>query len=182
VPALPVLRVVRNPSSVRRVRGFARRFSVLLVLGFAGVIVSPAGAGEAAGLIAGEGKFSTTSAGASSQFTITAHGMPGDAQGTVRVNAPSFAWRGDVECLFVLENRAAASGTLDEPVRQGNLVFPYFLAYVEDNGEPSDAVPDRALVVATTFSVAGSPDCGLSLGSLGPAPLAQGNVVVKDVH
>ena len=169
-----------SPSSYLVLR--ARRLSALLVLGVAGVIVSPAGAGESAGLVAGEGTFATTSAGVSAQFTIASHGIPGDAQGTVRVNAPSFGWRGDVECLFVVGNRAAASGTLNEPVRQGNLVFPYFLAYVEDNGESSGAVPDRALVVATTFSLASSPDCGLSLGSLGPTPLAQGNVVVKDVR
>jgi len=170
----------RVAASIETVTIRARRLGVLLVVGLAGVIVSPAGAGESTmSLVAGEGKFSSTNAGVSARFTISAHGVPGDAHGTVRLDYPAFDRRGDGECLFVAGNRAAVSGTLDEPVQLGSLSFPYFFAYIEDNGEPNDAVADRALVVATTFSLASSPDCGFSFGSLGPAPLAQGNVVVK---
>jgi hypothetical protein len=157
----------------------------------AGAVAGPAGADARAATSAkssaehlvGEGKYSATTRGVSRQLVVSAHGIPGDAHGNARINFTGFneqQW--SVECLFSTGNRAIASGTLDEPLELGGLSFPYFEILVEDNGEPSDAIADRALVLVSTFSFADAPDCGLAfVAALGPTvALEQGNVLLKD--
>jgi hypothetical protein len=130
-------------------------------------------------LAVGEGKFSTTQKGVSDQVTFSGHGTPVDARGSVVVHQTGFVdEHGTVNCVFVTGNRAALSGTFDEPTGLGE----FFTVIVEDNGEPSQSnpTPDRALALPSTASFDEFPFCGFSALEVGQLPIVQGNVVVLD--
>jgi hypothetical protein len=121
----------------------------------------------------GEGKFSKGQP--AEQFNIAAHGSPIYAKGHVRFNSDSFGEaRGEVDCLLVSGNQAGIAGTFDDPPDDQ---FPYFVVAVEDNGEPSGASPDRAVLIEITAPP--GPDCGLSTVGFATT-IRQGNIVVKD--
>ena len=121
----------------------------------------------------GEGKFSKGQP--ADQFNVAAHGSPTDAKGHVRFNSAIFGEaRGDVDCLFVMGNKAGIAGTFDEPI---DPQFPFFVLAVEDNGEPSSLVRDRAVLAQGTQPP--GPNCGLETIAFAQ-PIIQGNIVVKD--
>jgi hypothetical protein len=135
---------------------------------------------EGRDLAVGEGKFSTTEKGVSDQVTFSGHGTPTDAVGSVVYHMTGFSEEhGTVHCVYVIGNRAALSGTFDQPVGG---VFPFFTVVVEDNGEPSatNPTPDQALAYTLTQSFDEFPDCGFSALAVGQLPIVQGNVVVID--
>jgi hypothetical protein len=109
-------------------------------------------------------------------FNISARGTPLDAQGTVKFRSPSFLEvRGTVTCVFVTGNRAGVSGVLDQPFDG----FTHFSVGLEDNGEPSGPMKDRAALVRDTAPIVEA-DCGLAFAfSGGSLPIEQGNIVVK---
>jgi hypothetical protein len=122
----------------------------------------------------GEGKFSKTIRGEAEQFSVAAHGSPMDAKGHVRFNSASFGEaRGEVDCLKVASNKAGIAGAFDDPPDEE---LPFFVVAVEDNGEPNGLTADRAVLVQSSEQPI---DCGFSLVGFA-APIAQGNVVVKD--
>jgi hypothetical protein len=112
-------------------------------------------------------------------FNISAHGSPLDAKGHVKFNSPTFTVeiRGEVDCLTVSGNTAGVSGPITSPTDTG---FDRFIVGIEDNGEPSSPVRDRAILILSTDPVV-APDCGLG-DLLGPEAqnIVQGNLVVKD--
>jgi hypothetical protein len=111
-------------------------------------------------------------------FNISAHGSPTDATGSVKFNSPTLGEiRGDVDCLAVSGNTAGVSGPITSPT---NSTFERFIIGIEDNGEPSSPVRDRAVLILSTDPVV-LPDCGLGdLLSTGAQSIIQGNLVVKD--
>jgi hypothetical protein len=127
-------------------------------------------------LAAGEGKF--RSGNTPIQFTLSAHGSPTDARGHAQIRVGAIEAKGEVDCLFVLGNRAAASGTA---FNRSSGVPIIFAVVVEDNGEPSANNPtrDRASIL-TSASFDPGPDCALAFSLPFLLPLEQGNVVVMD--
>jgi hypothetical protein len=153
--------------------GLGLSMALVLAIGLSPVIAAAPASDD---LVAGAGKVSLEN-NTTFQFTANAHGTPTDAHGFQRVRAPAFTRRGEIDCLFVLGNRAAASGTHDGG--------GYFATVIEDNGEPSatNPTPDRVGGLVSGSPLGGPPDCGLArvLGIpqiLGP--VVQGNFVVID--
>jgi hypothetical protein len=87
--------------------------------------------------------------------------------------------QGDVTCMVVNGNRAAAGGALPEPMMVGGMLVESAGIFVEDNGE-GGVVPDRAFglfFLPTTFARLCDPTT--VLGSLLMFPIETGNFVVN---
>ena len=114
-------------------------------------------------------------AGAWYQVSFTAGiGPKGDARGNVnmRSSRPQFTYKGEVDCYHQVGNRATFSG---EITRGGDPEMPFFIVWVEDNGEPGAdaATPDilEAGVLSQSF------DCTRQ-GTKWRTPIARGNLQV----
>src|ERR671933_1168687 len=88
-------------------------------------------------------------------ITLSAHLGPNGPSGhyTVRFESGERA-QGDVTCMLVSGNRAAAGGPLHGPITIGGILIENAVVVVEDNGE-GGTVPDRAfgfLALPTTFA------------------------------
>ena len=125
----------------------------------------------------GEGKFSKGQP--AEQFNVAAHGSPMIANGHVRFNSATIGEaRGEVDCLFVMGNKAGIAGSFDEPLGGQ---YPYFILGVEDNGEPRKGGPADQALLAGQLTDTGDLDCGLAAAlDIGTQPIVQGNIVVKD--
>lgn len=111
-------------------------------------------------------------------FNISAHGSPAEANGHVRLRMPDGTeHRAEVDCVEVSGNTAGVSGFFDDPPDPD---FPRFIVGLQDNGEPSDPVRDRAFVAMSTDPLT-EPLCGVgTLLSIAAQDIVQGNIVVKD--
>ena len=113
-------------------------------------------------------------------ITLSAHLGPNGPSGhyTLRFENGEHA-EGDVTCMIVNGNRAAAGGPLREPIMVGGVLIENAGVFVEDNGE-GGAVPDRAfglLFLPTTFARLCDPTTVLP--ALTTFPLETGNFVVN---
>ena len=117
------------------------------------------------------------------EFSVSAHRNPnGDVRGFANYRMITFTGesinsRGHVECLDVRGNRAAVLGRFEAEPPFGP-IFPNILLFVEDNGEPSDPVPDRGLATALGSSDGLPPTCPpvpfFSFLASGAPPLRRG--------
>ena len=112
--------------------------------------------------------------------TLSAHLGPNGPSGhyTIRFDTGERA-EGDVTCMIVNGNRAAAGGPLSEPIMVGGTLIENAGVFVEDNGE-AGPIPDRALgifLLPTTFARLCDPTTVLT--SLTALPIESGNFVVN---
>jgi hypothetical protein len=138
-------------------------------------------------LVSGSGKVGTLF-GSAEEFSVSAHNNTPDREATGFLNFRMVEFTGDVDagkghvlCANVQGNRAAVIARLKEPNP-----FPGFgvaVLLVEDNGEPSDLLPDRGLATALPVESGVPADCGFSfIAFVGFATsvVTSGNVVVHD--
>jgi hypothetical protein len=176
--------------------------TILLVALAAAVCTAPASAGHSNGtgpmndLVAGAGKFATTSVpvpgsetaiATAMAFSVSAHRTESGVHGNVNFRGVDSTGvelngKGSVQCLEVSGNRAMVLFAFED-VRPFGDKFQQGLLLVEDNGEPSDAVPDRG--IATSIANAeGAPLTACptlaDVASFATAPLESGNVIVHD--
>jgi hypothetical protein len=113
-------------------------------------------------------------------ITLSAHLGPNGPSGHYSFRAETGEqFQGDVTCMAVSGNRAAAGGPLSEPVFINGILIENAGVFVEDNGE-GGAVPDRAFApvfLPRTFErlCAGT----TVLASLLTFPVERGNFVVN---
>jgi hypothetical protein len=154
-----------------------KRFFPIIAIAIVGLIGAAGAVGAAQDQITG----SARAAASERSVSVTAHGTPLAARGHVRHQSPFGLITGDVDCLNVQGNRAAASGELDEPISAGPFLLTHFSLLIEDNGQPNDGPPDDefSLFAGEAFEFAG--DCGFYLFDFAaPRIVTQGNLVVKD--
>jgi len=113
---------------------------------------------------------------------FSAHNGPRGASGEFSSQGgehPLFTFTGDVTCLHVDGNKAVIGGIIRHDALTSDVEGTMFFAAVEDNGNPSDAAPDR--VSAYYLGVPpGELTCDAAT-SLYPtlAPIASGNITIK---
>lgn len=163
------------------------RFAALFALVICGLIAAPVAVASSPGKVSGNAQ----EAGGRHVMMI-AQGSPTEARGHFSQISPVAHPRGEVHCLNVQGNRAAASGVLDEPV----FGFTHFIVLFEDNNpRPSDQfeapnrraanhLPDRWLTFLAQDSELTS-DCGWYLFSDGSwdafhYTVIKGNIIVRD--
>ncbi|HEU0305020.1 MAG TPA: hypothetical protein VFR32_10625 [Gaiellaceae bacterium] len=124
--------------------------------------------------------------GASSDFSFAAHSGPAgeDAKGNLNFrNTQGYTENNgtaEVTCLLVTGNDAIAIGEWkgNDPAEWPfGPSFPFAVLFVEDNGEPSDATPDRGIAFGVTGGTCAD---WYAFGNAIAQPLEQGNVVVYD--
>jgi hypothetical protein len=154
-----------------------KRFFPIIAIAIVGLIGAAGAVGAAEDQVTGSAR-----AADERSVSVTAHGTPLAARGHVRFQSPVVGLvTGDVDCLNVQGNRAAASGELDEPISRPPFLYTHFTLLFEDNGQPNDGPPDDwfRLMIGEAFEFAG--DCGFYLfGVASPLIVTQGNLVVKD--
>jgi hypothetical protein len=162
----------------------------------AAVFAASASAGNSNNdLAAGSGKFATIPQGPFSalHFSVSAHRTRSGIHGNVNYHGvdtgtgEELDGKGPVVCFDVRGNRARIIFEFKD-VRPFGERFQFGQLLVEDNGEPSDLVPDRALATAlggsegepppTTPPTACPPPTPPDAG--GMLPLDSGNVIVRE--
>jgi hypothetical protein len=114
-------------------------------------------------------------------ITLSAHLGPNGPSGhyTIRFGSGELV-QGDVTCMLVNGNRAAAGGPLHEPIMIGGTLLENAVVLVEDNGE-GGPIPDRAsgfIALPATFARVCDPTTVLT-GALSAFPIESGNFVVN---
>jgi hypothetical protein len=175
--------------------------SLLLAALAAAVFTASASAGHSNGtgpkndLATGAGKFATIPQPgifSAMEFSFSAHMTESGIHGNVNFRDVNTATteglngKGSVECFDVRDNRAFVIFDFKDVRPFGEQVQHGALA-VEDNGQPSDATPDRAIAAGIT-GAQGEPlvfprDCPNALESVATfatLPVASGNVTVHE--
>jgi hypothetical protein len=121
-------------------------------------------------------------AGAADAFNVSAHSRADGTHAKGQMHqfqvdfTPGGKGKGKVVCMVVDGNRAAVIVEFKgrQPYGPG---YPYGALYVEDNGGPNSATPDRAIALGSAGT-----DCQGVLDFYGATaqPLLQGNIKVRD--
>jgi hypothetical protein len=140
--------------------------------------------------LVGAGEFGAAITGKRFSVGAIAGPLGEDPRGHLHVTFPdpSFNVDSPVECLGVVGNRAAAGSKVLEETATG---AQRLVLLAEDNGQPSDPVPDRAFPARLTIVLPNPPPppaqafCAVALtsvaiGSLVLEPIERGNVTVHD--
>jgi hypothetical protein len=153
------------------------------------------GTGPKNDLATGSGKFATTSGpggiSTAMEFSFSAHRTESGIHGNVNFRGVDFTGaelngKGQVECFDVRDNRAFVIFEFKDVRPFGGAVQHGALA-LEDNGQPSDSEPDRAIAAGITGGQ-GEPlvfprDCLRALESVSgfaTLPVESGNVTVHE--
>ena len=163
------------------------RSAALFALIIGGLIAAPVAVASSPGKVSGNAQEA-----GGRHIRMSAHGSPTEARGRFSQISSVAHPRGEVHCLNVQGNRAAASGVLDEPV----FGFTHFIVLFEDNNSrPGDQfeAPNRQstnhpadrwlTVLAQDFEL--TSDCGWYLFSDGSwdtfhYTVIRGNIIVRD--
>ena len=140
------------------------------------------GAGAPAGTVAAPTDQATGSAknARGDDMNVSAHGVLTDARGhvTLYFGSVGFRTKGDVNCLNVVGNRAAVSGTLNETL-PGFPSFTDFILLLEDNGSGRKDPPDRFVQIISNGP--SDNECGLTeFDAFALSPVVQGNIELKN--
>jgi hypothetical protein len=137
--------------------------------------------------VTGSGKVGTFPA-TFEEFSVGAHNNTPDRDAHGFLNFRGLEPVGDVDagkghvlCVFVQGNRAAVLAQFKEPMPFPQ--HPFAVLLVEDNGEPSDLLPDRAMATGLLPESAVQPGCGfffISFVAFASSVVTSGNVVVHD--
>lgn len=119
---------------------------------------------------------------AARRVALSAHNGPRGASGqftSISADHPTLTFTADVTCLRVDGNRAVIGAMIRQSpfsANEGTMVF----AAVEDNGRPSDPIPDQigAYFVGIPPGEETCDSATVLYGSL--APVTSGNIVVND--
>ena len=147
------------------------------------VLFSPGAGATDSDFMVGAGEFGAAVTGKRFSVGAIAGPLGEDPHGHLRVTFPDPTFNVDtpVECLAVAGNRAAAGSKVLEETA-GAVRRLVLLA--EDNGQPSDALPDRALPLRISITVPNVPAqafCTVALASsVVLEPIDRGNVTVHD--
>jgi hypothetical protein len=173
--------------------------SLLLAALAAAVFTASASAGHSNGngpkndLATGSGKFATIPQGPFSamHFSFSAHRTNSGIHGNVNYHAVNTGTgeelngRGPVVCFDLRGNQARIIFEFKD-VRPFGERFQFGQLFVEDNGQPSDSVPDRALAAALGGGEGEPPptqpptECRVPTGDVTMLPVESGNVTVHE--
>jgi hypothetical protein len=167
-----------------------RVLGLVIAAAFAAAVSGGAGAESGPGpgngsppypFVVGAGSFVSPALGVPEHVTLSAHLGPNGPSGHYTINfGAGDLFTGEVQCMKVVGDRAAAGGPLREPIVIGGILIENAAVFVEDNGE-GGLVPDRAggsLLLPTTFERLCDPITPVTL-VLPTAPLESGNFVVS---
>lgn len=167
----------------------------LLVALAAAAFAAPASASHSNGtgprndLAAGSGTFATTTGpggtATAMAFSFSAHATNSGIHGNVNFRGAEFTGeelngKGEVVCFEVSDNRALVVFEFKDVHPFGPDV-DFGLLIVEDNGEPSDPTPDRAIAAGISGEHGAPPArCPTLAESVGVLPVESGNVTVHE--
>jgi hypothetical protein len=174
--------------------------TLLLVVLAAAVCTASASAGHSNGtgpkndLAAGSGKFGTipsTGVFTAMHFSFSAHRTASGVHGNVNYHGvdtgtgEELNGKGPVVCFDVQDNQALIIFEFKDTRPFGDRI-QFGQLIVEDNGQPSDPVPDRAIAAAVGLGQGGAPpppfpeDCFTLPSTIPLLPLESGNVIVHE--
>ncbi len=124
--------------------------------------------------------------GTNADFSVSAHSGPAgeDAKGNLNLRSTGGYTENNgtaaVNCLLVSGNQAIMIGDWKESDPAAwpfGPAFPLSVVYVQDNGKPNGATPDRGIAFGVT---GGTCSDWLAFAASLAQPLEHGNVVVRD--